>query len=262
MTVRFLPRILAVLVFAVSALAACGTMAGERSVTVFAAASLKTALDEVAARFTAEHDANVSLSYAGSSALARQIQFGAPADIFISANTQWMDILERDDLLLPGSRRVILGNRLVLIGPRGSGVMLTLSPETDLLKALDGGRLAMALVDAVPAGIYGQAALRSLGLWDSVADRVAQTDNVRAALRLVASGQTALGIVYASDAMADPHVETVALFATQTHPDIQYPAALTIEASGPTPTAFLTFLTSPEAQAIFTRHGFLPGPAS
>jgi molybdate transport system substrate-binding protein len=233
-------------------------------VTVFAAASLKTALDEVAARFHDSGGDTVQISYAGSSALARQIQQGAPAQLFISASTDWMDVLAGDGLLAAGTRTDLLTNRLVLIAGSDTDTTLDLAPGADLAGALGAdGRLAMALVDAVPAGIYGKAALQSLGLWDSVAGHVAQADNVRAALRLVAVGEAPLGIVYATDANAEPQVRMVGVFPEDSHPPIVYPAAILAEGDTPQARAFFAFLTGARAGAVFTRHGFgLDGGAS
>ena len=228
----------------------------EATVTVFAAASLKTALDEVAALFGSIGETQVRISYAGSSALARQIQQGAPAQVFVSASIDWMDLLETDGLLAPGSRTDLLTNRLVLIAGSGTGAPLDLVPGANLAGALGDGKLAMALVDAVPAGIYGKAALQSLGLWDSVAPRVAQADNVRAALRLVAVGEAPLGIVYATDATAEPDVRVVGTLPEDSHPPIIYPAAIMAEGDGPETRAFFAFLTGDAAGAVFLRHGF------
>lgn len=225
-------------------------------VTVFAAASLKTALDAVAADFTEETGIATRLAYAGSSALARQIQQGAPAQLFVSANPDWMDVLETGGLLAPGTRVDLLSNRLVLIAGGASDIALDLVPGADLAGALGDGRLAMALVAAVPAGIYGKAALQSLGLWDSVAGRVAQADNVRTALRLVAVGEAPLGIVYATDAAADPRVRVVAVFAETDHPPILYPAAVIADGDTAEARALLAYLTGPQASALFRSHGF------
>lgn len=226
------------------------------TVTVFAAASLKTALDAVATAYAAQGGDRMILSAAGSSALARQIQMGAPAQIFVSANPGWMDLLEREGLLAPGTRTDLLTNRLVLIAPADSLLELDLGPGTDLAAALDGDRLAMALAEAVPAGLYAKAALQSLGLWDSVRDRTAQTDNVRAALRLVALGEAPLGIVYATDARAEPRVRVVASFPADSHPPILYPVAILAEGDGAPARRLLDFLTGARARAIFREHGF------
>lgn len=221
-------------------------------ITVFAAASTKTALDQAAAAYMQATGDTVTLSYAGSSALARQIQFGAPADLFLSANPGWMDAVEADGLLLPGSRADMLGNSLVLIA-HGNTAPLEIAT---LPEALGDAHLAMALVDAVPAGIYGKAALSSLGLWDSLAPQVAQTDNVRAALALVALGEAPFGITYATDAAAEPRVTIVASFPADSHPPITYPVAALTEAGLP----FATYLRSPEALGFFTAQGFTALP--
>jgi len=234
------------------------TAQAERPVLVFAAASLKTAMDEIVDTY-GDHD--VRVSYAGSSALARQIQFGAPADVFVSANPAWMDALERDGLLRADTRIALLSNRLVLIAAPDVDTTLTLEPGFDLAGALGDGRLAMALVDAVPAGIYARAALETLGVWSSVASRVAQADNVRAALFLVSSGEAPLGIVYATDAASDARVRIVARFPADSHPPITYTAARLADSAAIGTDAFLGFLGGPQAWQIFERHGFMR-PAS
>ena len=233
-------------------LAALPAMAGD--VTVFAAASLKTALEEVADGYRRDSGAGVTLALAGSSALARQIEHGAPADVFISASPDWMDHLETAGRLDPATRRDLLGNRLVLIA-HGPAAPVEIGPDFDLPALLGDGRLAMALVDAVPAGIYGKAALSSLGLWEAVRSQVAQADNVRAALALVASGEAPLGIVYATDAAAEPRVSVVGTFPDGSHPPILYPvAAVAGRAAQAAP--FLAHLAGAEARAVFARHGF------
>jgi len=221
-------------------------------VTVFAASTLKTALDEIATAYSAGTGTAVTLSYAGTPALARQIEQGAPADVFISASVDWMDVLAAKGLIQPDSRRDLLGNRLVLIGPTGAAPLVL----EDLAARLGEGRLAMALVDAVPSGQYGKAALESLGLWEAVAPSVVQSENVRAALHLVALGEAPLGIVYASDAVAEPRVTVLATFPETSHPRITFPAALTLTAS-PEAAAFLDHLGSPEAAEVFAANGFL-----
>lgn len=233
--------------------------AGAEGVLVFAAASLKTALDEIATEYTERTGHDVTVSYAASSVLARQIQQGAPADVFISANPEWMDYLEQQGLLRPGTRSDLLGNSLVLIGAAGRPVLGDIRVVHDLRAELGEGFLAMALVDAVPAGIYGKAALQGLNQWEAVQDRVAQTDNVRAALALVATGAAPLGIVYRSDAQAEQRVSVVASFPTDLHPPIIYPAAMTGNATGAA-RAFLDHLHGDAALAIFQEQGFsLPG---
>lgn len=226
--------------------------AAAQDLTVFAAASLKNALDEVAAAWSAETGGTATVSYAGSSALARQIEAGAPADVFVSANADWMDLLEADGLIAPGTRFGLLGNELVVVAPAGSAPI----GIGDLPKALGGERLAMAFVDAVPAGIYGREALSSLGLWDAVADRVAQADNVRSALALVATAEAPYGIVYATDAAAEPRVSVVATFPAESQPDIVYSAAAVVEGDLAMARRFLDFLRGAEASATFLRHGF------
>jgi molybdate transport system substrate-binding protein len=235
----------------------CGAPAQAAEVTVFAAASLKTALDEIAAGWQAESGNSAVLSYGGSSALAKQIIEGAPADIFISASTEWMDAVADAGLVVPESRVDLLGNRLVLIA-HGAGVApVTLDGSTDLAGMLAGGKLSMAMVSSVPAGQYGKEALTSLGLWDSVKDSVAQSENVRAALKLVALGEAPLGIVYGSDAIADAvSVTVVATFADDSHSPIIYPAALIATGATPEAAAFLDYLSSLDARLVFEAQGF------
>lgn len=225
-------------------------------VLVFAAASLKTGLDDFASRWQADTGDTVTVSYAGSGTLAKQIIAGAPADIFISANTGWADAVEKDGLVAQGGRRDILGNTLVLVAHGKGAEPVTITPGLDLPALLGDGRLAMAMVDSVPAGIYGKAALTALGLWDAVAPSVAQADNVRAALALVAAGEAPYGIVYATDAAASDNVTVVATFPAGSHPPIVYPALLLKEAADPADKAFFEALSGEMAQAAFTRQGF------
>ncbi|MBL4833700.1 MAG: molybdate ABC transporter substrate-binding protein [Pseudomonas sp.] len=223
---------------------------------VFAAASLGGAMDAVATEWSAESGVPVSLAYAGSSALARQVQQGAPADIFISANTAWMDALERSGDIQPDSRRVLLTNTLVLIAHGQAASELPIEHGFALRSRLGDSMLAMALVDAVPAGIYGKQALTRLGIWPSISDRVAQTDNVRAALALVARGEAALGVVYASDALAEPGVAVIGRFPADSHDPITYPAALTAQGDHPQARAFLDYLGGERARDAFRQAGF------
>lgn len=246
---RLIPAALA----AALSLGAAAALADE--VTVFAAASLTDALDRIAADWTDAGGAVVVTSYAGSSALARQIREGAPADIFISASPDWMDALEASGDLRPGTRRDILGNRLVLIA-HGDADPVTIDADLDLPALLGGGRLSMALVDAVPAGIYGRAALTHLGLWDAVAPLVAQSDNVRAALAFVARNEAPLGIVYATDAAAQDAVSVIGTFPADSHPPITYPAALTAQSDAAQAQAFLDHLSSDAARQVWARFGF------
>ncbi|MEI4473426.1 molybdate ABC transporter substrate-binding protein [Frigidibacter sp. MR17.24] len=224
-------------------------------ITVFAAASLKTALDDFAGTYEAGTGDTLSISYAGSSQLAKQIEAGAPADVFISASVDWMDAVADAGMVRDGTRRELLGNTLVLIAHDPAAAPVAIGPQADLPALLDGGRLAMALVDSVPAGQYGKAALTHLGLWDAVAPAVAQADNVRAALALVSTGEAPYGIVYATDAAADRGVSVVGTFPADSHPPIIYPAALTRDAR-PEAAAFLEALSGPEAKAAFEAQGF------
>ncbi len=227
-------------------------------VTVFAAASLKTALDQIAADYTDQTGTRVVVSYGGSSALAKQIGEGAPADIFLSASKQWMDDLEGKGLIQNESRRDLLGNTLVLVGPAGAAPT-SVDASLDLVALLAGGKLSMATVESVPAGQYGKEALESLGLWAAAQPSVVQSENVRAALDLVGLGEATLGVVYASDAVAEPDVSVLGTFPEDSHTAIVYPGALTATATdeaGP----FLDHLGSPEAMAVFETNGFLPLP--
>ncbi len=241
------------------AFAPAGAGAGE--ITVFAAASLKTGLDQVMAEWEAWTGNAVTVSYAGSSALARQIEQGAPADLFISASTEWMDALAEGGHILEETRVDLLGNALVLVAHGRDAAPVEIGPGVDLAGMLGGGRLAMALVDGVPAGVYGKAALTSLGLWEAVAPRVAQADNVRAALALVASGEAPMGIVYRTDAAAEDDVTVVGTFPAESHPPIVYPAAVTAEsADAAAAKVLLDHLSSSEARLSFERQGFVvPG---
>lgn len=224
---------------------------------VFAAASLRNALDAVAARYHAETGHSVSISYAGSSALARQIEQAAPADIFISADLKWMDYLEGKKLIRSETRVTLLGNRLVLVAPKDSSVSIVIEPGMKLAEALGSdGRLAMAGTEAVPAGRYGKAALSHLGVWDSVADHVVEADNVRGALAFVARDEAPLGIVYATDAAAEPAVKVVGTFPEDSHPPIRYPAAILAGSSSGEAADFFAFLGSAKAREAFEAEGF------
>ncbi|WP_249692501.1 molybdate ABC transporter substrate-binding protein [Stappia sp. WLB 29] len=226
-------------------------------VLVFAAASLKNAMDEIAPAFEAATGDKLVVSPAGSSALARQIQAGAPADLFISASPDWMDALEADGLVQSATRIDLLANAIVLIAHGRDAAPVEISPALDLGALIGEGRLAMALVDAVPAGVYGKAALKSLGLWESVSPKVAQADNVRAALALVAAGEAPYGIVYATDAAAEDNVTVVGTFPADSHPPIVYPAAVMAQSDKPAATAALAYLRGREARAAFEKQGFV-----
>jgi len=241
-------------ILALGILVSAGTVAAD-TVTVFAAASLKSALDENVKAYPARANDRVVVSYAASSALAKQIEAGAPADLFISADLDWMDYLEQRRLIRTGTRRNLLRNRLVLIAPADSKVSVSITPGLPLAKLLGDGRLAMANPDAVPAGKYGKASLEALGVWKDVRSKVAAAENVRAALVLVSRGEAPLGIVYRTDAAADSKVRVVGLFPENTHPPIIYPIAMTVTGKPPAE-AFLNWLSQPEAKAIFAKHGF------
>lgn len=229
-------------------------------VLVFAAASLAGPLDEVAQAFSEETGDEVVISYAGSSVLARQIEQGAPADIFLSANQGWIDHLAALGLIVNSTRRELWRNQLVLIS-HAPGDAVELTPELDLAGLLDssleGGRLAVALTASVPAGVYAQEALTALGQWDLVKDRLAESDNVRAALALVATGAAPWGIVYATDAGADPRVHLRATFPPETHTGITYPGTL-VRGARAEAIHFLNYLAQPEALSVFEAAGFDP----
>lgn len=228
------------------------------AITVFAAASLKESLDEAAAAYRAKAGNEVRVSYAASSALARQIERGAPADVFVSADLDWMDYLQRRDLIDAPTRRNLLGNTLVLVAPKSSAARpLSLERGANLLPLLGAdGRIALALSASVPAGKYAKAAFESLGMWPALQPRVAEAENVRAALMLVARAEAPLGVVYASDAQAEPGVRVLATFPADSHPRIVYPIARVVSSKQPQAKAFVEWLAKPEAAAIFRRHGF------
>ena len=233
-----------------------GALAQE-NVTVFAAASLKNALDAVNAACQADVGEHATISYAASSALAKQIEQGAPADIFMSADLDWMEYLSDKNLIKADTETKLLGNSIVLVAPADSKVETKIDNGFDLAGLLgEDGRLAMANVDAVPAGKYGKAALESLGLWASVEGNVAQAENVRAALALVSAGEAPLGIVYKTDAAADPKVKIVGAFPENSHPPIVYPVAQTVESRDSETPAFLKCLQSAKAKVLFEAQGF------
>lgn len=229
-------------------------------VLVFAAASLKTVLDEVGKTYDASRGTTTQFSYAASSALARQIEQGAPADLFISADADWMDYVAARRLIVNASRRDLLSNHLALIAPATSRVSLRIGRGMNLAGVLGpNGRLAVAGPE-VPAGKYARASLAALGVLPSVANRLASAENVRAALALVARGEAPLGIVYDTDAKAEPKVRIVGLLPDNSHPPIVYPAALTARAPNSGAAAFLSYLSSETAAAIFRRNGFIVLP--
>ena len=229
-----------------------------REIVVFAAASLKEVLDEAALAFGADTGTRIVAVYAGSAALARQIQQGAPADVFLSANPQWLDLLIDQALVPDDSRVIVAGNRLVVVGADRADVMPG-DPRDVLGQLRPGDRLSMGLVAAVPAGLYGKAALDALGLWSGVAPHVVQTDNVRAALRLVALGEARMGIVYATDVGRDDAVAVLARFPEASHPPIRYVGGLVGRNPPAQAGAFLDYLTGPAGQALFAGRGFQTG---
>jgi molybdate transport system substrate-binding protein len=249
---KMIPSLVSLLI-AVTAVP-CAAFAG--SITVFAAASLSTALTEVATLWKQDTGHDVRLVLAGSSVLARQIEQGAPADVFISANTAWMAYLQDAGLIAPNTQFDVATNALVLIGAGTETLPVALVPGTALATRLGANHLALALVDAVPAGIYAKQALQYLGAWDAVASNVVQADNVRAALALVALGEVPFGVVYATDALAEPRVNVLAEFPSESHDAIHYPAAVVADSDNPLTSEFLTFLHTAPAQAVFLTQGF------
>jgi molybdate transport system substrate-binding protein len=257
---RFLGRLLITVFVALPIAAAPPVPARAAGIVVFAAASLKNALDAVAAKWHAESGRIATISYAASSSLAKQIENGAPADLFVSADLKWMDYLQQQQQIEPQSRVDLLGNSLVLIAPRDSALAtkapVTIAPGLPLTSMLGtDGRLAMADPGAVPAGLYGRAALTKLGIWPSVEHRIAAAENVRAALVLVARGEAPLGIVYKTDAAVEPGVRVVGTFPADSHPPITYPAALTVRAR-PGAADFAAYLRGPAAAKVFEAQGF------
>lgn len=244
------------LAFATALVGLLSAPAQSEEVVVFAAASLKTALDAVAADFEAATGNTVTISYAGSNALAKQIIEGAPADIFLSAAVNWMDEVEKTGFVVPGARKDLLGNTLVLIAHGKDAKSVEIAPGFDLKTLIGDGKLSMAMVDAVPAGQYGKEALQALGVWSSVEASVAQSENVRAALALVSSGEAPYGIVYASDAVSDDNVSVVGTFPADSHKPIVYPAALLTTAADAADRAFFDALSADSADASFARQGF------
>ncbi|AEG05653.1 molybdate ABC transporter substrate-binding protein [Sinorhizobium meliloti] len=225
-------------------------------VTVFAAASLKNALDAINGEWLKQTGKEAIVSYAASSALAKQIEQGAPADVFISADLAWMDYLADKKLIKADTRSNLLGNRIVLVSGKSDAPAVEIEPGLDLAGLLGDGRLAMGAVDSVPAGKYGKAALEKLGLWPNVAGKVAGAESVRAALLLVSRGEAPYGIVYRTDAAADANVKVVGTFPEDSHPPIIYPVAITADSRNADAAAYLEFVRSPEAAALFQAEGF------
>ena len=254
----FAASLAAVLVVsAVPQTASAQQSAQDKSITVFAAASMKNALDDVDAAYTRKTGVKVVASYDASSALMKQIEAGAPADAFMSADLKWMDYGSQKKLIKDDTRVNLLGNQLVLIAPKDSKIdNVAIKPGFDLARLAGDGRIATGDVKAVPVGIYAQAALQKLGVWDAVEPKMAMTQNVRAALTLVARGEAPLGIVYSTDAKVEPGVKIVAAFPEDTHEPIVYPVVATVTGK-PDVTSYLAFLRSGEAKAIFEKYGFV-----
>jgi molybdate transport system substrate-binding protein len=230
--------------------------AQEKSITVFAAASMKNALDDVNAAYTKATGVKVVSSYAASSALAKQIEGGAPADVFVSADLKWMDYLIDKKAIKTGTRVNLLSNKLVLIAPKDSRVgNVTIGQGFDLAKLAGDGKIATGDVKAVPVGRYAKAALEKLGSWTAAEPKFAMADNVRAALLLVSRGEAALGIVYETDAKVDPGVKIIGAFPESSHEPITYPVAATANAK-PEVAGYLSFLRTPAVKSTFEKYGF------
>lgn len=247
---------------AIAALLSLGTVGARPAkasgpVLVFAAASLANVLGDLDEAFTARTGIQVTSSLAASSTLAKQIEAGAPAGVYFSADLQWMDYLEQRGLLRAGSRRDVVGNDLVLIAPSSRPMRVSIGPGLDLRRLLGGGRLAVADPDSVPAGIYARQALQKLGMWSGVAPRLVRAENVRAALEYVARGDAPLGIVYRTDALVEKRVRIIGVFPADSHPPIVYPVALTSHADAAA-ARYLAFITSAEARPIYRKWGFEP----
>lgn len=244
------------------AFAAGPALAAEKApVTVYAAASLTNVLNDLGAEFERRTQVPVRFSFAASSLLAKQIEAGTKADVFVSADEEWMDYLSARKLIRASTRVDVAANRLVLVAPADSTVQLKIAPHFPLAAALGAGRLATGDPASVPVGRYAQAALTKLGVWASVERKIAGAENVRTALAFVSRGEAPLGIVYATDAKIDPKVRVVDTFPPDSHAPITYPAAV-VESARPGADAFVRFLASADAQAVFARYGFLPRPAA
>jgi molybdate transport system substrate-binding protein len=230
--------------------------ANRKGPVIFAAASMKSALDAIALAWTVKTGRPPAISYASSGILAKQIEQGAPADVFVSADTQWVDYLDKAKLLKPGTRRDLLSNQLVLIAPADATETLKIKMHFDLAGATGDGKIAVCTIDSCPGGIYAKQALQTLGVWEAVEPKLAQADNIRSALALVARGEAKFGIVYATDAKAEPLVKVIDVFPSQTHPPIIYPVAVIADSKNPDAEAFLAFMTSQAAAKILVDQGF------
>ncbi len=228
-----------------------------KPVLVFAASSLTNVVDELGQAFTARTKVPLKASYAASSVLAKQIEAGAPADVFFSADTDWVDYVDQRKLLKPGTRHNVVSNRLVLIAPLDSSLQVKIAPHLDLAGALGEGKLATGDPDSVPVGKYAKAALEKLGAWDAVSSHLVRAENVRAALAFVARGEAAAGIVYETDAKAESRVKVIGVFPEDSHPPITYPIALTTGASAAA-AKFAAYVRSADGAKIFSKYGFQP----
>ncbi|WP_409306280.1 molybdate ABC transporter substrate-binding protein [Pectobacterium sp. B1J-3] len=234
-------------------------LAAEEKVTVFAAASLTNALQEIGAQYQKEKQVTIVASYASSSTLARQIEQGAPADMFISADQQWMDYAQDKKLMDNDSRHTLLGNELVVIAPKSSAQKeITVNEKTDWKSLLKGGHLAVGDPDHVPAGLYAKEALQNLKSWDELSPIMARANNVRAAMALVEREEAPLGIVYGSDAVASDKVKVIGVFPATSHKPVEYPMAIVKDHKNATVSGFYDYLKTPEAAAVFKRYGFTP----
>ncbi|HMF25082.1 MAG TPA: molybdate ABC transporter substrate-binding protein [Pseudolabrys sp.] len=250
-------RFFAFLGFAFAVAASPQPLVAQEQITVFAAASLKNALDDTNAAFTRATGIKVTTSYAASSALARQIEQNAPADVFISADLQWMDYLAERKLTKPETRVNLLGNKLVLIAPGDSRIgRVAIGQGFDIARLAGDGRIAVADVKGVPAGLYAKAALEKLGAWSAAEPKLAQAENVRATLALVARGEAPIGIVYETDAKIEPKVKIVGEFPENSYPPVTYPVAATADKNNPGAVRYLNFLRTTAAKAIFEKYGF------
>ncbi len=252
-----LVRLVAIPALLITLAGAAPAGAADQTITVFAAASMKNALDDVDAAFTELTGVKVTASYGASSALAKQIELGAPADVFMSADLKWMDYLTAKNLIKADTRVNLLGNRLVLIAPADSKLgTVTIAKGFDIAKLAGGGRIAIADTKAVPAGLYARAALESLGAWAAAEPKLAQAENVRATLAFVARGETPIGIVYETDARIEPKVKIIGTFPDGSYPPVTYPVAELIASKSAATARYLAFLRTQGAKAIFEKYGF------
>ena len=253
----FVRRLLRLSAWVLLAMVPAGLASAE--ITVYAAASTSEAITEISAAFAAKNLGKIVPSFNSSSTMAKQIENGAPASIFLSADEQWMDYLDQKKLIVAGTRADLLGNALVLVAPKSNApTPVKIEPGFPLAKMLGDGRLAMGDPAHVPAGLYGKAALEKLGVWDQVKDKIAAAENVRAALAFVERGETPFGIVYATDAIAASKVWEIGIFPEDSHPKILYPVAVVAAHDTPEARAFLDFIKGPVARAIFDKYGFRP----